>query len=84
MRGNFRHKERYSVWHTLAARRKMQRKRIRLLVKRPIQRESQTRWIASERESACTADRLNAEKNEEYEEGAEARAKPEGTGKHIE
>jgi len=49
-----------------------------------MQRESQAMWNESERESACPANRSNTEKNEEYEEGAEARAKPEGTGKHIE
>lgn len=41
-------------------------------------------WNASERESAIVPDRSDTEKNEEYEEGAGARAKPEGTGKHIE
>jgi len=84
MHGNFRHKERYSVWHALAARGKTKRERIRLLAKRPMRRESQAMWNESERESACTADRSNTEKNEEYEEGADARAKPEGAGKHIE
>ena len=62
----------------------MKRERTRLLAKRPMQRETQTKWNASERESACVAGRSNTEKNEEYEEGAEARAKPEGTGKRIE
>lgn len=49
-----------------------------------MQRETQTKWNALERESACVAGRSNTEKNEEYEEGAEARARPEGTGKRIE